>query len=144
VGFIGIAPYTPIDANGRSSKSAPPPTASGPNAPTEPSSDAGPPAPPGPNQGSLPGKGTGGRLGAPSPRIRATRAEEHLPGIQGEGPSTIKEIVAPGQAGASRLPAGRTSPAVTREIDRAMSQAPLPPAYLTLIRQYFETLGGTP
>jgi len=126
------------------SKNAPPPTASGPNAPTEPSSDAGPPAPPGPNQGSLPGKGTGGRLGAPSPRIRATRTEEHLPGVQGEGPSTIKEIVAPGQAGASRLPAGRTSPAVTREIDRAMSQAPLPPAYLTLIRQYFETLGGTP
>lgn len=128
----------------KASPNAPAPQASGPNAPTAPSDDTGPPAPPGPNQGSLPGKGTGGHLGAPTARIHATRTDVHLSGVQGEGPSTIKEIVAPGQAGTSRLPAGRPSPDVTREIDRAMSQAPLPPAYLTLIRQYFETLGGTP
>jgi len=137
-GGSNVAPET------GSSTTAPPPQASGPNPPTAPSDEAGPPAPPGPNQGSLPGKGTGGRLGAPSPRLRGTRTEVHLSGMQGEGPSTIKEIVAPGQGGTSRLPAGHPSPQVTREIDRAMSQAPLPPAYLTLIRQYFETLGGTP
>ena len=125
------------------SQTVPPPQASGPNAPTQPTDEAGPPAPPGPNQGSLPGRGTGQQLGTPTARLRATRTQVHLPGTQGEGPSAIKEIVAPGQAGASRLPAGRPSPQVSREIDRAMSQAPLPPSYLTLIRQYFETLGGT-
>lgn len=122
---------------------ATPPEAPGTN-PVVAGSDEGPPPPPGPNQGSLPGQGTGGIVGSPMPRLEGARTPAHLSGIPGEGSSSLKEITAPGQAGVPRLPAGRPPAEVTHEIDRALSRDPLPPAYLDVIRRYFETLGGSP
>ena len=133
-----------VPVSGEPSPSAPPPEASGPNPPSGTTDEAGAPPPPGPNQGSLPGQGTGPQLGAATPRLQGTRVQVHVQGVPGEGPSSMREIVAPGQGGASRLPAGRPPAAVAHELDRAMSEAPLPPAFLQLVRQYFETQGGTP
>jgi hypothetical protein len=125
------------------SPNAPAPQASGPNAPVE-SDEPGPPAPPGPNQGSLPGQGSGRGLGAPTPRLRIAKTPVTVPGVQGQGPSTVREIVAPGRVLSPQIAPSTPSPAVARETDRAMSQAPLPPAYVTLVREYFEMLGGSP
>jgi len=114
------------------------------NNPVVPTSDEAPPPPPGPHQGSLPGQGSGGTPGAPTPHLAGTRTPVQVPGIQGQGTSSLKEITAPGQTGTPRLPAGRPPAAVTHELDRALLREPLPPAYLVVIRRYFETLGGTP
>ncbi|HYM69447.1 MAG TPA: hypothetical protein VEZ44_07610 [bacterium] len=133
-----------VPVSGEPSPSAPPPQASGPNPPSGTTDETGAPPPPGPNQGSLPGQGTGPQLGAATPRLQGTRVQVHVQGVPGEGPSSMREIVAPGQGGTSRLPAGRPPAAVAHELDRAMSEAPLPPTFLQLVRQYFETQGGTP
>lgn len=119
------------------------PAASGSNPPTPGSEETAPP-PPGPNQGSLPGRGTGGAIGAPTPRLGGTRTQSRLQGLPGPGSTHVREIVGPGRAAPAQHPAGRPPGDVAHEIDRALSQDPLPPAYVTLVRRYFETSGGTP
>ena len=118
-----------------------PPTSPGPN-PIAGTSEDGTPPPPGPNQGSLPGQGRGPTMGAPTPRLGGSRVEEHLAGRQGEGTSTTRDLLAPGRAGVSQLPAQSVPADVAHQNDRALSRDPLPAAYLTIIRRYFETLGG--
>jgi hypothetical protein len=118
-----------------------PPTAPGPN-PIAGTSEDGTPPPPGPNQGSKPGEGRGRTMGAPTPRLGGSRVEEHLAGRQGEGTSTTRDLLAPGRAGVSQLPAQSVPADIAHQNDRALSRDPLPAAYLTIIRRYFETLGG--
>ncbi|HEV2357217.1 MAG TPA: hypothetical protein VGZ23_06350 [bacterium] len=118
-----------------------PPTASGPNPLAPGPADA--PPPPGPNQGSLPGRGTGGQLGAATPRLSGTRSQSRLEGLPAPGTTHVQEIVGPGRAEAARATPGRPPADVTHEIDRTLARDPLPPAYVTLIRRYFD-LGGTP
>ena len=118
-----------------------PPTAPGSN-PIAGTSEEGTPPPPGPNQGSLPGQGRGPTMGAPTPRLGGSRVEEHLAGRQGEGTSTTRDLLAPGRAGVSQLPAQSVPADIAHQNDRALSRDPLPAAYLTIIRRYFETLGG--
>lgn len=108
------------------------------------SEDNASPPPPGPNQGSLPGQGAGGSSSPPTARPQGKHTPEYLTGIQGEGRTTPQEITAPGQGGTSRLPAGRPPAEVRHEIDRALSREALPPAFLAVIRRYFEALGGAP
>jgi len=127
-----------------SSPSGPPPQAPGPNPPSPSTSESGTPPPPGPNQGSLPGQGTGPQLGPAAPRLGGTHVPVHIEGIPDQGPSATREIVAPGQAEESHLPAGRLPASVAHELDRAVSEAPLPPAYVVLVRRYFENQGGVP
>lgn len=119
-----------------------PPTASGPN-PVTPGDGTVPP-PPGPNQGSLPGRGTVEHQGVPTPRLGGTRTESRLEGLPGPGTTGVREIVGPGRAAPAQRAAGRPPADVVHELDRALSQDPLPPAYVTLVRRYFETLGGAP
>jgi len=133
-----------LPVQGEPSPNAPPPTAPGPNPPSPSADQAAAPPPPGPNQGSLPGQGTGPGTGAPTGRLGGTRTPEQLNGIVGSGGSAMKEIVGPGRAGASGLSPTRLPANAARQIDQAMSQTPLPPAYLVLVRQYFETFGGAP
>lgn len=116
---------------------------SGSNAPT-PGGDDTTPSPPGPNQGSLAGRGTGGTLGAPTPRLGGTRTQSRLEGLPAQGTTHVREIVGPGRAAPAQRAAGRPPADVAHEIDRALSQDPLPPSYLTLVRRYFETQGGAP
>jgi hypothetical protein len=120
---------------------AAPPAAPGPNPITETSEDGTPP-PPGPNQGSLPGQGRGPTMGAPTSRLGGSRVEEHLAGRQAEGTSTTRDLLAPGRAGVSELSAQSMPADIAHQNDRALSRDPLPAAYLTIIRRYFETLGG--
>jgi hypothetical protein len=101
-------------------------------------------APPGPNQGSLPGRGTGPMLGAPTPRLGGTRTQSRLTGLPNPGTTQVREIVGPGRAAPAQHAAGRPPADVAHEIDRALTQDPLPPSYVTLVRRYFETLGGAP
>jgi hypothetical protein len=130
----------------RSAQQGPPepsqPTASGPNPPAA-GDDATPP-PPGPNQGSLPGRGTGGTLGAPTSRLGGTRTQSRLEGLPGPGTTQVREIVGPGRAAPAQRASARPPADVAHEIDRALSQDPPPPSYLTLVRRYFETGGGAP
>jgi hypothetical protein len=127
-------------ATSQSSPGSEPPSQSpGPNPVTSASEDVAPP-PPGPNQGSLPGEGRGSRSGAPTPRLGGTRVEEHLTGRQGEGTAITRDLLAPGRVGAPQLPAVPVPADVAHQNDRAVARDPLPPAYLTLIRRYFETL----
>jgi len=114
------------------------------SSPPVPGPDAGTPPPPGPNQGSLPGRGTGGALGQTTPRLRGTPHLEHLEGIPGVGAAMVHEIVGPAARGSSRLPAARVPAALPHELDRAMEHDLLPPAYVTIIRRYFENVGGAP
>jgi hypothetical protein len=117
----------------------PPPRAPGPN-PVAPTSEESLAPPPGPNQGSLPGEGRGGRSGAPTQRLGGSRAEEHLTGRQGEGTAMTRDLLAPGRAGTPQLPVSRVPADVAHQNDRALMRDLLPPAYLTWIRRYFETL----
>jgi hypothetical protein len=127
-------------ATSQSSPGSEPPSQSpGPNPVTSASEDVAPP-PPGPNQGSLPGEGRGSRSGAPTPRLGGTRVEEHLTGRQREGAAITRDLLAPGRVGAPQLPAVPVPADVAHQNDRAVARDPLPPAYLTLIRRYFETL----
>lgn len=112
--------------------------------PITPGGEEAPPPPPGPNQGSLPGRGTGPGLGAPMPRLGGTRTQSRLQGLSGPGSTHVREIVGPGRAAPSQRAAVRPPAGVAHEIDRALSQDPLPADYVTLIRRYFDTLGGTP
>lgn len=66
--------------------------------------------------------------------------EEHLTGRQGEGTAITRDLLAPGRVGAPQLPAVPVPADVAHQNDRAVARDPLPPAYLTLIRRYFETL----
>ncbi len=124
-----------------SAGSGPPPQAAGPN-PVTPSPEEALAPPPGPNPGSLPGEGRGGRSGAATQRLGGTRAEEHLTGRQGEGTAVTRDLLAPGRAGAPQLPVSRVPADVAHQNDRALTRDLLPPAYLTWIRRYFETLGN--
>jgi hypothetical protein len=81
-------------------------------------------------------------MGAPTPRLGGSRVEEHLAGRQGEGTSTTRDLLAPGRAGVSQLAAQPVPADIAHQNDRALSRDPLPAAYLTIIRRYFETLGG--
>jgi hypothetical protein len=119
------------------------PSAAGPNPPAPGGEDAAAP-PPGTNQGSLAGRGTGGTLGAPTPRLGGTRTQSRLEGLPNPGTTQVREIVGPGRAAPAERPAGRPPADVAHEIDRALAHDPLPPSYLTLVRRYFETVGGTP
>jgi len=117
--------------------------ASGSNPPT-PGTDETAPPPPGPNQGSLAGRGTGGNLGAPTPRLGGTRTQSRLQGLPGPGSTHVREIVGPGRAAPAQHVAAPPPPDVAHEIDRALSQDPLPPGYVTLVRRYFDSRGGAP
>ncbi len=119
--------------------SEPPPQSPGPN-PVAPTSQDTAPPPPGPNQGNLPGEGRGGRLDTPTPRLGGTRVEEHLTGRQSEGTAITRDLLAPGRVGVPQLPASPVPPDVAHQNDRAIARDPLPPAYLTFIRRYFQTL----
>ena len=112
--------------------------------PVRPGGEESTPPPPGPNQGSLAGKGTGPGPGAPTPRLGGTRTQSRLQGLSGPGSTQVREIVGPGRAAPSQRAAVAPPGAVAREIDRALSQDPLPADYVTLIRRYFDTLGGNP
>jgi hypothetical protein len=123
---------------------AAPNPAPGPNPPAAGSDESAPP-PPGPNQGSLPGVGTGTRVGAPAPRLGGTHVPVFVTGAPGPGASSLREITAPGRKGAPRLAATRPPAQVAHEIDRALSQGQaLPPEYLDVIRRYFQHLGASP
>lgn len=122
-----------------SASSGPPPQASGPN-PVTPSPEEAVAPPPGPNQGSLPGEGRGGRSGVPTQRLGGTRTEQHLTGRQGEGSAVTRDLLAPGRAGTPQLPVARVPADIAHQNDRALARDQLPPAYLTWIRRYFETL----
>jgi len=117
--------------------------ASGSNPPT-PGADETTAPPPGPNQGSLPGRGTGGTMGAPTPRLGGTRTQSRLQGLPGPGSTHVREIVGPGRAAPVQHAAAPPPADIAHEIDRALSQDPLPPGYVTLIRRYFDSLGGAP
>jgi hypothetical protein len=117
--------------------------APGSNPPT-PGSDETAPPPPGPNQGSLPGRGAGGSLGAPTPRLGGTRTQSRLQGLPGPGSTHVREIVGPGRAAPAQRAAAQPPADVAHEIDRALSQDPLPPDYVTLVRRYFDSRGGAP
>jgi len=119
------------------------PAAAGSN-PVTPDPEAGAPPPPGPNQGSLPGEGRGPALGAPTRRLEGTPIEEHLTGRQGEGPAAVRDLLAPGRRGSPRMPVAPVPSDVAHENDRALGREPIPPAYLTVIRRYFEGLGSAP
>ena len=139
-----IARGGPLGAGQRVSEqssagSGPPPQAPG-TSPVEPSQEEAPAPPPGPNQGSLPGQGRGGRSGAATARLEATRVEQHLTGRQGEGTTLTRDLLAPGRAGTPQAPASRVPADVAHQNDRALTRDLLPPAYLTLIRRYFQTL----
>jgi hypothetical protein len=112
--------------------------------PPAPGGEDAPPPPPGPNQGSRAGQGTGGTLGAPTPRLGGTRTQSRLEGLPNPGTTHVREIVGPGRAAPAQRAVGRPPADVAHEIDRALSRDPLPPSYLTLVRRYFETLGGAP
>ncbi|TMI82252.1 MAG: hypothetical protein E6H04_05095 [Bacillati bacterium ANGP1] len=120
-------------------ESGPAPSAPGPN-PVIPTAEETASPPPGPNEGSLPGEGRGPHLGAPTPRLEGSRVEEHLAGRQGEGTAVTRDLLAPGRAGAPHLSASPVPADVAHQNDRALAREPLPPAYLTLIRRYFEAL----
>jgi hypothetical protein len=122
-----------------SAGSGPPPQAPGPN-PAAPSPEEGLAPPPGPNQGSLPGQGRGGRSGVPTARLGGTRTEQHLTGRQGEGSAVTRDLLAPGRVETPQLPATRAPADVAHQNDRALTRDVLPPAYLTLIRRYFQTI----
>jgi len=122
------------------SGAAPPQSAPGPNPPTASGARETAP-PPGPNQGSLPGQGAGRPLGAATPRLGEHGVEERLSGIPGEGPAITRDLLAPGRGGTSRLPAVRPPADVAHANDRAIAREDLPPAYVTIIRRYFEALG---
>ena len=117
------------------------PDAPGPT-PMTPDTEAGAPPPPGPNQGSLPGEGRGPALGAPTRRLGEAPIDEHLTGRQGEGPSAVRDLLAPGRQGIPRIPVGPVPADVAHDNDRALGREPIPPAFLTVIRRYFETLRG--
>jgi hypothetical protein len=119
------------------------PAAAGPD-PVTPDAEVGAPPPPGPNQGSLPGEGRGPALGAPTRRLEGTPIEEHLTGRQGEGPAAVRDLLAPGRRGSPRIPVAPVPEDVAHENDRALGREPIPPAYLTVIRRYFEALGSAP
>jgi hypothetical protein len=121
------------------SESSSQPQAPGPN-PLGPGSEAAAPPPPGPNQGSKPGQGVGGRTGRPTPRLGGTRVEQHLAGREGAGSMITRELVAPGRAAAPALPAVRLPADVAHQNDRALEQDALPPAYRSLVREYFQEL----
>jgi hypothetical protein len=139
-----VAKGGPIGSDRRTEAQASPdstsrPEAPGPNPPAQGPEDAAPP-PPGPNQGSKPGQGRGGRMGPPAPRLGGTRVEQHLSGRQGEGTMITRELLAPGRAAATALPAVRVPTDVAHANDRALAQNPLPPAYRALVREYFREL----
>jgi hypothetical protein len=131
-----------LKVTSQSSESGPPPKAPGAN-PVAPTTEETAPPPPGPNQGSLPGEGRGAQLGAPTPRLTGPRVEQHLTGRQGEGTAITRDLLASGRTGAPRLPVSPVPADVAHQNDRALARDPLPPAYLTLIRRYFETLEST-
>jgi hypothetical protein len=122
-----------------SPESGPPPSSPGLN-PIAPTAEDTASPPPGPNQGSLPGEGRGPHLGAATPRLEGSRVDEHLTGRQGEGTAVTRDLLAPGRAGAPALPASSVPADVAHQNDRVLAREPLPPAYLTLIRRYFEAL----
>jgi hypothetical protein len=51
-----------------------------------------------------------------------------------------RELLAPGRAAATALPAVRLPTDVAHANDRALAQNPLPPAYRALVREYFREL----
>jgi len=128
-----------VRETGQASPDSVSPTSRG-TSPVAPTSEDAAPPPPGPNQGSLPGEGRGPRLGAPTPRPEGSRVEEHLTGRQGEGTAITRDLLAAGRAGVPQLPPSPVPAAVAQQNDRALAHEPLPPAYLTLIRRYFEAL----
>jgi hypothetical protein len=142
----GVTSGEDAGAAGRVGEPSPqsPPTAESGTAAGVPGQDTVAPPPPGPHQGSLPGEGAGGTGGAPSPRLEGTRVPTHLVGIPGKGGADIREITGIGRSGAAHLPSRRPPADVAHEVDRAVSREPLPPAYLDLIRRYFDVLGGAP
>ena len=112
--------------------------------PVTPGGEESAPPPPGPNQGSLAGRGSGPGLGGPTARLGGTRTQSRVQGLPGPGSTHLREIVGPGRAAPSQRPAVPPPAGVAHEIDRALSQDPPPADYVTLIRRYFDTLGGTP
>ena len=86
----------------------------------------------------------GERPGAPTRRLDGTPIEEHLTGRQGEGPTAVRDLLAPGRQGSPRIPVAPVPADVAHENDRALGREPIPPAYLTVIRRYFEALGSAP
>jgi hypothetical protein len=66
---------------------------------------------------------------APGPNPVVTTSEDAAPPLPG-----------PGRTGAPQLPASAVPADVAHQNDRALAREPFPPAYVTLIRRYFETL----
>jgi hypothetical protein len=139
----GSTASNPRIADQPTAEPGPPRAAPGSNPITATSDDATPP-PPGPNQGSLPGQGRGPTLGTPTPRLGGSRVEEHLAGRQGEGTSTTRDLFAPGRGGTPQLPAQPPPLHVALQNDHTLARDPVPPAYQTIVRRYFETLGARP
>ena len=127
----------------QSSSDSPASTSPG-SSPVEKGVSDGPPPPSGPNEGSLPGQGQRRILGTLSTRPGAVRVPQRVEGRESDGESVMRELSAPGQSGTPRLAGVRPPRDVMHEIDRTPSRDFVPPDYLTMIRKYFEALGGVP
>ncbi len=125
----------------QSSSDSPTSTSPG-SAPVEKGASEGPPPPSGPNEGSLPGQGQGRILGTLTTRPGGVRVPQRVEGRESDGESLIRELPAPGQRGTPRLAGVQPPQDVMHEIDRTPSRDFVPRDYLTIIRKYFEALGG--
>lgn len=116
----------------------------GPVPPTSAQGDLPPPSP-GPHEGSQPGEGRGGALGAPTPRLRGTRLPVRLDGAPSGGPpSSLHEVVAPGRTTSSSRPPAHLPADVAHQLDLFVEQDPLPPSYVRVVQRYFAGGGGGP
>jgi hypothetical protein len=101
-------------------------------------------APPGPNQGTTPGQGTiAEKLGARTPRLEAERHQTRVRGLQGEGRTTMSELLGPGRTARVRATAGPAAATLRGDADRYMARMRIPPEYREIVRRYFETLAAS-
>jgi hypothetical protein len=120
--------------------SAPPPRGSGNERPDlQPGTES--PPPKGPWQGSAPGTGhVDDKLGAPSPRLEASRTPQRVQGVQGEGDVSLSEVVGAGRPGTVRAPLQPVSTALVARVDRALERAHVPAQYRLIVHSYFARL----
>lgn len=118
-----------------------PPTAPGQNRPVPEQGGEATAPPQGPNEGTAAGTGQGNeKLGAPTPRLQATKTPQRVRGAQAEGPAATSEIIGAGRPGTARTHVTGVSPAVIAQADQAMTRARTPARYRDIVRRYFQRL----